>query len=89
MAVSGWLDFLQSFWLPQRVFQEDKLHGASAYQASVLVTLANVTLTRLCPWNSSHCGNSGQNSHSKDRGVGEEPLIARVQFEGQPVVMSS
>ena len=44
LSLGGWTS-LQSFWLPQKVFQEDKLHGASAYQASVLVTLANVTLT--------------------------------------------
>lgn len=30
------------------------------------------------PWNSSHCGNSGQNGHSKDRGGGGERLTARV-----------
>lgn len=28
------------------------------------------------------------NAHSKDRGGGEEPLIAGVQVQGQPVVMS-
>lgn len=46
LSLGGWTS-LQSFWLPQRVFQKDRLHGASAYQASILVTLANVTLTRV------------------------------------------
>ena len=48
-----------------------------------------LTLSRLCPWNSSYCGNSGQNIHFKDRGGEEEPLTAQVQLMGQPVVTSS
>lgn len=31
-------------------------------------------------WKSSHCGDSGQYVHSKDRGGNEEPLTARVQL---------
>ena len=43
----------------------------------------------LCRWNGSSCGNGGQNVHSKDRGWGEEPLIAQVPLKGQQVVTSS
>lgn len=39
--------------------------------------------------NGPHCGNGGPNVDSKDGGGGEEPLIARVQFTGQPAVTSS
>ena len=46
-------------------------------------------LFRLHPWNGFHCGNSGQNMHSKDRVGGKEPLIAQVQLTGQMAVMSS
>lgn len=31
----------------------------------------------------SYCGNSGQNTHSKDKGGHEEPLIALVQRSSQ------
>lgn len=31
-------------------------------------------------WKSSHCGDSGQYVHSKDRGGSEEPLTTRVQL---------
>ena len=37
----------------------------------------DITLSRLCPWKSSHCGNGGQNQHSKDRGRSEELLMHR------------
>ena len=36
----------------------------------------HLTLSRLHPRNSSHCGNCWQNRHSKNRGVGEEPQVA-------------
>lgn len=36
-----------------------------------------------------HCGNSGQNTLSKDRGGGEVPLIAGVRLTGQLVTTSS
>ena len=39
--------------------------------------------------NSSCCGNRRQNVHSKDKGEGEEPPIARVQITGQLVVTPS
>lgn len=32
----------------------------------------HVTLSRLCPWNSSHCGNSGKNIYATNRGEGSE-----------------
>lgn len=44
--------------------------------------------SRLHPWNSSHCGNTGQNLHSKERVVDEEPLTAWVQLMDQPTVTS-
>lgn len=37
----------------------------------------DITLSRLYPWKSSHCGNGGQNQHSKDRGGSEELLMHR------------
>lgn len=33
--------------------------------------------------NTSHCGNGEQSVHSKDRRVGEKPLIAIMQLMGQ------
>lgn len=39
--------------------------------------------------NDSHCGNGGQKTHSKDRGMGKQPLTAWGQLMGQQVVMSS
>ena len=39
--------------------------------------------------NISHCGNSGQNAYSKDRGGDEQPPVACAQPPGQPAVMSS
>lgn len=39
--------------------------------------------------NSSHRGTRKQNIPSKERGGGEEPLIAWVWFADQPIVMSS
>ena len=39
--------------------------------------------------NDSHCGNAGQKTHSKDRGVGKKPLTTWGQPMGQQVVMSS
>lgn len=36
----------------------------------------------------SHCGNSRQSVHSKDRGRGEEALIVQVLLKGQPQVTS-
>ena len=46
-------------------------------------------LSRLCPWNSNHCGKGWKNIHSKDEGGGEEPSVAWVHLRGQPVVTSS
>lgn len=49
----------------------------------------HIALSRLCPWNNSHCGNSRQSTHSRDRGRDKEATIAWVKIEGQLVVMSS
>lgn len=47
-----------------------------------------ITLSKPFPLTVSHCGNCGWDIHSKDRGQGEEPLIACVQLWGQMVVTS-
>lgn len=55
------------------VFSSDGLNNTLLSQGRVLE-------------NGSSRGNSGRNVHSKDRGWGKKPLIARVQLMGQPTV---
>lgn len=59
-----------------------------ALRCSVTCTVQVVLVTHyaLKAWSGSYCGNSGQNIHSKDKGGGEELLIAGVQLTGQLVV---
>ena len=51
--------------------------------------------TKLCSFKSAfletalNYGNSEQSTHSKDRGMGKQPLTAWGQLMGQQVVMSS
>lgn len=47
------------------------------------------SMSRLCPWNGSHCANSGQNAHFKDREGDGEPSVVQVQLEVQPGLVSS
>ena len=45
--------------------------------------LINTMLSRGCVLaKGSNCENSEQNTHSKDKDEGEEPLVARVQLQG-------
>lgn len=51
--------------------------------------LSNTLLSQSCILDDdSHCGNGGQNAHSKDRGGGDKPPVAPVQLTDQLVVMS-
>lgn len=43
----------------------------------------HLPLSRLCPWNGSHCGHSVRNLHSKVRGGAEETPTAWVQLRSQ------
>ena len=48
----------------------------------------HVALWRLCPGNSSWCGNGGQKAHFKDKG-GWGASDCSAQIKGQPAVLSS
>lgn len=58
------------------VYRPDGVNSTSLFLGCVLET-------------GSSCENGGLNAHSKDRGRGEEPPIARVQVLGQPAVAPS
>lgn len=47
------------------------------------------SLSRLCLWDSSHCGNSGQNIYSKGRGGCKQLLVARIHVAGGHVLSST
>lgn len=49
----------------------------------------HLALSRVCPWNSSHCINGGQNVYSKDRGGIEGPSVVWIQLIGEWWVTSS
>ena len=46
-------------------------------------------LLKIASLNSPSCGNGGQNVPSMDRGGGKEPLIAQIQWMGQPAATFS
>ena len=87
--VLGSCKMSRSSHLPTRILRVyiETLTGFSpAYHPDALNMFAPL---RLHSENCSHCGNSGQNTHSKDEGGGEGPSIAWILLLDHLVVTSS